>query len=70
VWHGRAVPDAHGDDYRRHALTILTEALARYEAVGLFVNTFGDPSADYSGVPAGPCACDACRTRRSSYPER
>ena len=53
----------NGDYYRRHALTILAEALERYEVDGLFFNMFGNPTADYSGVAMGPCQCDACRTR-------
>src|SRR4029453_99441 len=42
-------------------MTILTEALERYEVDGLFFNMFGNPSADYSGNPMGPCQCDACQ---------
>src|SRR6185295_2578461 len=58
----------NGDYYRAHALTILTEALEKYEVDGLFFNMFGNPSADYSGVPMGPCRCDACLTRfRARY---
>jgi hypothetical protein len=53
----------NGDYYRRHALTILEEALDRYEVDGLFFNMFGNPSSDYSGAPMGPCACDACQVR-------
>jgi len=58
----------NGDYYRRHALTILAEALERYEVDGLFFNMFGNPTADYSGVPMGPCQCNACQTRfRARY---
>jgi hypothetical protein len=53
----------NGGYYREHALSILTEALERYEVDGLFFNMFGNPSSDYSGVPMGPCQCDACRVR-------
>jgi Hypothetical glycosyl hydrolase 6 len=53
----------NGDYYRRHALTILEEALDRYEVDGLFFNMFGNPTADYSGAPMGPCQCDACQRR-------
>ena len=53
----------NGDYYRRHALTILEEALDRYDVDGLFFNMFGNPSADYSGAPMGPCQCDACQAR-------
>jgi hypothetical protein len=53
----------NGDYYRRHALTILEEALDRYEVDGLFFNMFGNPSSDYSGAPMGPCQCDACQVR-------
>jgi hypothetical protein len=63
IYHGLYSTCINGDYYRRHALTILTEALERYDVDGLFFNMFGNPSADYSGVPMGPCTCDACRTR-------
>jgi hypothetical protein len=53
----------NGGYYRGHALTILEEALDRYEVDGLFFNMFGNPSSDYSGAPMGPCACDACQVR-------
>ena len=49
-------------------MTILAEALERYEVDGLFFNMFGNPAADYSGVAMGPCQCDACQTRfRARY---
>lgn len=51
----------NGGYYREHAAKILTEALERYPVDGLFFNMFGNPSADYSGVPMGPCQCDACQ---------
>ena len=58
----------NGDYYRQHALTILKEALERYDVDGLFFNMFGNPSTDYSGVAMGPCQCDACQTRfRAKY---
>ena len=63
IYNGLYSTCINGDYYRRHALTILTEALERYEVDGLFFNMFGNPTADYSGVPMGPCRCDACRTR-------
>jgi hypothetical protein len=53
----------NGGYYRRHALTILEEALDRYEVDGLFFNMFGNPSSDYSGAPMGPCACEPCQAR-------
>jgi hypothetical protein len=53
----------NGDYYRRHALTILEEALDRYEVDGLFFNMFGNPATDYSGAPMGPCQCGACQAR-------
>jgi hypothetical protein len=53
----------NGDYYRRHALTILEEALDRYEVDGLFFNMFGNPSSDYSGAPMAPCQCEACQLR-------
>lgn len=51
----------NGGYYREHAAKILTEALERYPVDGLFFNMFGNPAADYSGVPMGPCQCDACQ---------
>jgi hypothetical protein len=58
----------NGAYYREHALTILAEALERYEVDGLFFNMFGNPSTDYSGRPMGPCQCGACQTRyRARY---
>ena len=58
----------NGGYYREHALTILAEALDRYDVDGLFFNMFGNPATDYSGVAMGPCQCDACRTRfRARY---
>jgi hypothetical protein len=53
----------NGDYYRRHALTILEEALDRYDVDGLFFNMFGNPTSDYSGAPMGPCQCEACQVR-------
>ena len=53
----------NGNYYRQHALTILEEALERYEVDGLFFNMFGNPTADYSGVAMGPCQCDACQVK-------
>lgn len=63
IYNGLYSTCINGDYYRRHALEILTEALDRYEVDGLFFNMFGNPSADYSGVPMGPCQCDACQAR-------
>ena len=63
IYNGLYSTCINGDYYRRHALTILTEALERYEVDGLFFNMFGNPATDYSGVAMGPCACDACRVR-------
>jgi hypothetical protein len=58
----------NGRYYREHALTILAEALDRYNVDGLFFNMFGNPSTDYSGVAMGPCQCDACQARyRAQY---
>ncbi|MEO7346284.1 MAG: alpha-amylase family protein [Opitutaceae bacterium] len=51
----------NGGYYREHAAKILTEALERYAVDGLFFNMFGNPANDYSGVPMGPCQCDACQ---------
>lgn len=53
----------NGGYYREHAMKILTEALEHYEVDGLFFNMFGNPGADYSGNPMGPCQCDSCQTR-------
>src|SRR5688500_13352300 len=63
VYNGLYSTCINGDYYRRHALTILSEALDRYEVDGLFFNMFGNPTSDYSGNPLGPCQCDACRAR-------
>lgn len=68
IYNGLYSTCINGKYYREHALTILTEALDRYEVDGLFFNMFGNPSADYSGVPTGPCQCQACQTRyRARY---
>ena len=63
IYNGLYSTCINGDYYRRHALTILAEALERYAVDGLFFNMFGNPATDYSGVAMGPCACDACRVR-------
>ena len=68
IYNGLYSACINGDYYREHALKILAEALDRYEVDGLFFNMFGNPSADYSGVPMGPCQCDACQERyRARY---
>ena len=68
VYNGLYSTCINGAYYRGHALTILAEALDRYEVDGLFFNMFGNPSTDYSGVPTGPCHCQACQTRyRARY---
>jgi hypothetical protein len=68
VYNGLYSTCINGNYYREHALTILAEALDRYEVDGLFFNMFGNPSADYSGVPMGPCQCGACQVRyRARY---
>jgi hypothetical protein len=68
VYNGLYSACINGGYYRGHALTILAEALERYEVDGLFFNMFGNPSTDYSGVATGPCHCDACQTRyRARY---
>ena len=68
IYNGLYSTCINGNYYREHALTILAEALERYEVDGLFFNMFGNPSADYSGVPTGPCQCQACQTRyRARY---
>ena len=63
IYNGLYSTCINGGYYRTHALTILEEALERYEVDGLFFNMFGNPSADYSGRPMGPCQCDACQVR-------
>ena len=63
IYNGLFSTCINGDYYRQHAMTILAEALDRYDVDGLFFNMFGNPSADYSGQPLGPCQCDACQTR-------
>jgi hypothetical protein len=63
IYNGLYSTCINGDYYRNHALKILEEALDRYEVDGLFFNMFGNPATDYSGVPMGPCRCDACQRR-------
>ncbi len=68
IYNGLYSTCINGNYYREHAMTILTEALDRYEVDGLFFNMFGNPAADYSGNPMGPCQCDACQVRyRARY---
>jgi hypothetical protein len=68
IYNGLYSTCINGDYYRQHAMTILAEALDRYEVDGLFFNMFGNPSADYSGNAMGPCQCAACQTRyRARY---
>lgn len=61
IYNGLYSACINGGYYKVHAAKILTEALERYPVDGLFFNMFGNPSADYSGVPMGPCQCDACK---------
>lgn len=63
IYNGLYSTCINGDYYRRHAMTILAEALERYEVDGLFFNMFGNPATDYSGNPLGPCHCDSCQVR-------
>jgi Hypothetical glycosyl hydrolase 6 len=63
VYNGLYSTCINGNYYRQHALTILAEALERYEVDGLFFNMFGNPVTDYSGTQMGPCQCDACQVR-------
>jgi hypothetical protein len=63
IYNGLYSTCINGSYYREHALTILAEALERYDVDGLFFNMFGNPSTDYSGVATGPCHCQACQTR-------
>ena len=68
IYNGLYSTCINGNYYREHALTILAEALERYEVDGLFFNMFGNPTADYSGAPMGPCQCGACQARyRARY---
>jgi Hypothetical glycosyl hydrolase 6 len=68
IYNGLYSTCINGNYYRDHAPTILSEALDTYEVDGLFFNMFGNPTADYSGVPMGPCQCGACRARhRARY---
>ena len=68
IYNGLYSTCINGNYYREHAMTILTEALDRYEVDGLFFNMFGNPAADYSGNPMGPCHCEACQARfRARY---
>jgi len=63
IYNGLYSTCINGKYYREHALTILAEALERYEVDGLFFNMFGNPTTDYSGVATGPCHCQACEAR-------
>ncbi len=63
IYNGLYSTCINGNYYREHALTILAEALDRYEVDGLFFNMFGNPTTDYSGVATGPCHCEACEAR-------
>ncbi len=63
IYNGLYSTCINGAYYREHAMTILAEALDRYDVDGLFFNMFGNPTADYSGVPMGPCQCGACQAR-------
>jgi hypothetical protein len=68
IYNGLYSTCINGNYYRQHAMTILSEALERYEVDGLFFNMFGNPGSDYSGKPMGPCQCEACKTRyRARY---
>ena len=63
IYNGLYSACINGGYYREHAPKILAEALTRYPVDGLFFNMFGNPSADYSGRPMGPCQCGACKAR-------
>lgn len=63
IYNGLYSACINGGYYREHAPKILAEALERYAVDGLFFNMFGNPSADYSGQPLGPCQCDACQVK-------
>lgn len=68
VYNGLYSACINGGYYREHAPKILAEALEGYQVDGLFFNMFGNPSADYSGNPMGPCRCDQCQARfRARY---
>jgi hypothetical protein len=68
IYNGLYSTCINGKYYREHALTILEEALDRYEVDGLFFNMFGNPTTDYSGAAMGPCTCEACQVRyRARY---
>ena len=68
IYNGLYSTCINGNYYHDHALKILEEALDRYAVDGLFFNMFGNPTADYSGVPMGPCRCDGCQRRyRAKY---
>jgi len=63
IYNGLYSACINGGYYRQHATVILTEALVNYDVDGLFFNMFGNPGADYSGNPMGPCQCEACKQR-------
>ena len=61
IYNGLYSACINGSYYREHAIKILTDALERYDVDALFFNMFGNPAADYSGIPMGPCQCDSCK---------
>lgn len=63
IYNGLYSTCINGGYYREHALTILNEALERYDVDGLFFNMFGNPASDYSGQPLGSCTCAECKKR-------
>jgi hypothetical protein len=68
IYNGLYSTCINAEYYRGHAMTILTEALDRYEVDGLFFNMFGNQSTDYSGRFVGHCHCESCKRRfREQY---
>ncbi len=67
IYNGLYSACINGDYYRAQALKILTEALERYPVDGLFFNMFGNPAADYSGRPLGPCQCAECQRKFQAH---
>ena len=63
VYNGLYSTCINGGYYRSAAMTMLAEALTKYDVDGLFFNMFGNQSRDYSGHYVGLCHCDSCKRK-------
>jgi hypothetical protein len=52
---------------QEYSLTILREALDRYQLDGIFFNAFGFSNWDYYGNNYGVCHCDNCKRRFAEF---